>query len=261
MLPILRIVPVGGVLLAIMILVLALSPPGGSRRELPLTTVSARGALMKLGEHPEWRQFLMQAALQRADELSRLRDLPETPVRGDNSQTTAAPGNEAIAVPATEVEGLADVKVEAPIADKAPEPAGKAPDKIAGLPTARPDADPEPEDVTGTISETPASIPVELGETSSTELYVAPRENKPRVIKPPKRVQAPKQRRPKAVHQVRRAKSRPAAAKPHNWRAAAKPAKPQAAAPPTFFEALFGNGQSKQSSAGNAQASQPAAPR
>ena len=75
MLPILRILPVGGVLLAIFIMVLALQPPGGARPGLtPL-----RGALVDAGQHPEWRQFLMQAALRRGDELNRLRELPDKP--------------------------------------------------------------------------------------------------------------------------------------------------------------------------------------
>jgi hypothetical protein len=42
MLPILRIVPVGGVLLAIMILALALDPPGGSHPALPAAMLPAR---------------------------------------------------------------------------------------------------------------------------------------------------------------------------------------------------------------------------
>ena len=47
MLPILRILPVGGVLLAIMILVLALNPPGGSHPSLTPNVAPARGALMR----------------------------------------------------------------------------------------------------------------------------------------------------------------------------------------------------------------------
>jgi hypothetical protein len=78
MLPILRILPVGGVLLAIILLVLALSPPDGSHAPLKTNVTLARGALIDQAAHPEWRQFLMLAAIRRADELKRLRELPDT---------------------------------------------------------------------------------------------------------------------------------------------------------------------------------------
>jgi hypothetical protein len=89
MLPILRILPVGGVLLAILILILALSPPDGSRSSLSAAIVPARGALVDRDRHPEVRQFLILAALRRASELSRLRDLPDTPSHSDNPPETA----------------------------------------------------------------------------------------------------------------------------------------------------------------------------
>jgi len=79
MLPILRILPVGGVLLAILILVLAMSPPDASRSPLTTTIAPARGALVDRERHPEMRQFLIQAAVKRADELNRLRELPDAP--------------------------------------------------------------------------------------------------------------------------------------------------------------------------------------
>ncbi len=81
MLPFFRIIPVGGVFLAIMIVVLAHEPPGGSHTALTPAQMPARGALMRMNEHPEWRQFLILAAVRRSDELSRLRELPDTPVR------------------------------------------------------------------------------------------------------------------------------------------------------------------------------------
>ena len=109
MLPILRILPVGGVLLAIFILVLALIPPDGSRSSLNSSGPPARGALVDREKHPEVRQFLILAAVKRANELDRLRDLPDTPVR--------------------------------------PEPPPEPP-KVAALPAERSDAEPEESTVT-----------------------------------------------------------------------------------------------------------------
>ena len=146
MLPILRILPVGGVLLAIFILVLALSPPDGPRAPLNTTMAPARGVLLAREHHPETRQFLIMAALKRADELNRLRDLPDTPTR-----TAPTPSEPAAIAPA-------------PAAPAAEEP------KIAGLPANRSEPDPEPDETAATG--TPhVSIPVERGEI--TELPTA----------------------------------------------------------------------------------------
>jgi hypothetical protein len=174
-----------------MILVLALEPPGGLHRPLPAALLPARGALLQADEHPEWRQFLMLAAIRRADALSRLRDLPSAPDR-----------------------------------------AGTEPDlpMVAGLPTNRSDTDPD--DETGSIGEMPSvTIPVEIGETSSTELPVTTPEEKPPVIKVPERRKAPSESRKKSVHRVHHAKT---------------PAKPEPAAQFNLLEALFGSWQPKQ---------------
>jgi hypothetical protein len=115
MLPILRILPVGGVLLAILILVLALSPPDGSRSPLAGAIAPARGALVDREHHPEWRQFLILAAVRRADELNRLRDLPDTPTRFDIEPETP----QVAAIPSDQIEAEPDEAIpviEAPAA-------------------------------------------------------------------------------------------------------------------------------------------------
>ena len=153
--------------------------------------LSARGALMQASEHPEWRQFLILAAVRRADELNHLRELPDTPVRTESAQDAR---------------------------------------KVAGLPTERSDADPD--DATGTITEMPGlTIPVEIGETSSTELPVTAPEDKPLVIKTPERRKPPSASRRKNVQRARHAKA---------------PAKPEPALQVNLLEALFGGQRTQQ---------------
>ena len=212
MLPILRIIPVGGVFLAIMIVVLSLSPPGGSRPGMPTSLLSARGPLMQKDEHPEWRQLLILAAIRRADELGRLRDLPDTPIHSDSAQDANKQDSETDA------------------------------GKVAGLPIERNDADPD--DETGSINEMPgATIPIDIGETSSTELPMKTPEETPPVIRTPERVKKPHESRRKVGHRVRRAAA----------------AKPQAIAQFNIFEFIFGGLQAKPQPAGIAPPRQPAA--
>lgn len=145
-------IPVGGVFLAIVILVLALSPPGAFRPALPAAMMPAHGPLLARDDHPQWRQFLMLAALRRAGEVKRLRQLANSPLHS----VAATPAK---AQPATEV---------------------------AGVPANR--ADTDRDDVTGTIAPSPdASIPLGIGESSSTELPVIPHEERPPMIMTPAR--------------------------------------------------------------------------
>ena len=157
MLPILRIIPVGGVLLAIAILILALHPPVGPHAHVTAAMTPARGALIAREQHPEWRQFLILAAFRRADALSKLRDLPDTPTR---------------TAPLVRPEVIAPAK---PAVDKPPE-------KIAGVHPGTTAAG----DITGSTS-SDAAIPVDIGESSSAELPVIPHKEMPPVIMMPAR--------------------------------------------------------------------------
>ncbi len=145
MLPILRMTSVGVVLLAVAILAMALRPQQTAHARWPTTLGPARGALIAQADHPEWRQFLKLAAVQRADEIRRLRELPDTPVKNNNAK------------PAT---------------------------TFIGFPIDRNDADPE--DMTGALPPRPAdaTLPVEIGEPSSTELPVAKHEETPPAVTP-----------------------------------------------------------------------------
>ena len=193
MLPFFRIIPVGGVLLAVMIVVLALGPPGGSHAALTSAVMPARGALIRMNEHPEWRQFLILAAIRRADELGRLLELPDTPVRSDSAPTAG---------------------------------------KVAGLPMSRNGSDPD--DETGSIKEMPRlTIPLDIGETSSTELTVITPEEKPLLLKTQER-KAPSENRRKTPLRARHAKT---------------PAKTQPAAQPNLLETLFGGQRASQPAA------------
>lgn len=94
MLPIRWTLPVGGVLLAIALLALSFNTPSESWLQIS-NAVSVRWRIIDWGERPEWRQYSIITAIQRrADELSKLRDLPDTSIH-----TNAAPADSEIARP------------------------------------------------------------------------------------------------------------------------------------------------------------------
>ena len=112
MLPIRWTLPVGGVLLAIGLLALAFNTPGESRLQI-LNAVSVRWGIIEWGERPEWRQYRIFSAIQRrADELSKLRALPDTSIH-----TNAAPADSEVArFPQTVPLDLADsLSIEFPV--------------------------------------------------------------------------------------------------------------------------------------------------
>jgi len=182
MLPILRILPVGGVILAIVILFMALSPRHAPQPRLGAPAAGVRGPLADRVDHPEWRQFMMLAALRRAEELARLRDLPDAPVKVELPPEAAPPPGAAppaeaalppVAAPppAPAIEAVAQPEAAPPAeAERAPEP------KIAALPTTEEETKPDAALAAAPVPDEAATMLVEIGEASSTELPVQPRE-------------------------------------------------------------------------------------
>jgi cell division septation protein DedD len=102
--------------------------------------------------------------------------------------------------------------------------------------------------VTGTINELPgATIPIDIGETSSTELPVAQPEETPPVMRTPERAKPPRDSKNKLRHPTRHAKAIAKRASKIASKVKRKPApKPQPAAQLTLFEVLFGSFRSEQ---------------
>jgi hypothetical protein len=228
MLPILRILPVGGVLLAILLLILALNPPGSSRSQGSPSMVTARGPLLERSHHPEWRQLLILAATRRANELNRLRDLPDTPVRTApdapiatemkpdvvSTPPKATSGNAVQDEPQKPAQGSSEDLPQGAPQDSPPpapqesqqesqqaapqiastEPSQATPKepprdpsqdaaKVAELPTDQ--ASVAPDDATGsTANASTATLPLEIGEPSASELPVTKQEDHPPAITP-----------------------------------------------------------------------------
>jgi hypothetical protein len=127
---------VGGVL-AILALLAGFVAPAPSTLARPVAP--ARGPLIETAQHPEWKQFLVQAAYRRADEIERLRELPSAPT------LMPTPPNA--------------------------EPAPALPVQVADLPPAHTEV--APEDVTGSIDEAASGeMTIDIGEASATELPV-----------------------------------------------------------------------------------------
>lgn len=184
----LRIVPAGALFLAVTILFLALNTTERTRLQQSAGNFSARGVLMRSDDHPEWREMIIRAAIRRAEELARLRDLPDSPARN-------APANES---------------------------------QFAGLPADRANADPE--EFTGSIQDMPGTtLPIDIGETSSTELPMRPVEERLPVIKTPERLKLPSESQKRNGRRARQSKS----------------VMPQAPKTLSFFELLFGKSPSE----------------
>lgn len=224
MLPILRIVPVGGVLLAILILLLALTPPGGAHPPLSAKVIAARGPLIDRDDHPEWRQFLIHAALRRADELDRLRELPDRPVIVPVAPEVETPDEPASSAPA------APAEASVPSSPEPVQPAATPADDVEDMPTVvadltaeDPQADPISDGAPAAIEEFPdATVAVETGEASPAEIRLVLPPPRPPTIRVPQRL--------KPAHETQRRRIR----RPRFARGQPPPPAP------TFLDMLFG---------------------
>jgi hypothetical protein len=204
-LPILRTTFVGSVLVVLALLAGFEAPVPAPRIGIAMP---ARGPLIDAATHPEWRQFYVQAAYRRAEELDRLRELPSAP---------------------------AVLSVEPP-SSEAPPPAAAAGIPVVNLPAAADQPAPAPSDpagdVTGSIdAPSSATMQVDIGEASSTELPLREQQTTPPA--PPPAIEP--------SHESRRKPAKAAHARVGtrlNAKQAAKPAPPETA--PDLFTALFG---------------------
>lgn len=171
-LPLFRTMLAGGVL-AILALLAGFFVPAPSTLARPMQP--ARGPLIEADQHPEWKQFLVQAAYRRADEIGRLRALPSTP--------TVVP----IATPTVPVQ-------------------------VAELPPPRSEL--APGDVTGSIDDAePGSMPVDIGEASATELPIR-QLDLPMPIERPESLKRNQSQLRAPVHRAKHAKPAPAKPEP-----------------------------------------------
>lgn len=194
MLPLLRVLLPGCVLITTLGLAAGFTAPAGSRAQFARIDPPARGALIAQNEHPEWKQFLVLAAVRRSQELERLGELHDP-------QPAKSP-----VLPRTD-----------------------GGNRLSGLPATRSDA--EPDDNTGSVPEKAVNdiIPIDIGETSSTELPIGPPQTIPAIEKP-QRLKLPDESQVKPAAAPRRAKAR-----------TRPPGKPKETAEPGLLTALFGN--------------------
>ena len=241
MLRIAWILPGGGVLLAIVLLALAFRAPDRSHSQLmPNVALMWEGqahvnrmsvAMIERGKYPEWRQFLILDAIQRANELNSLYELPDAPARTDT-----APAAPTIAhLPADRSADPEDNNDEIVLSVQAP--TATVPVDIGAFLSVQPVATQEENQPVAIQKEKPtvATLEEEKPAVATPDKAVATPDKKSAVIRTPQRAESHNQSRAKGVQHVR---------------SRAAPAKQEQPSSQYFFDP-FGNQQTRQTSAVN----------
>lgn len=242
MLRIAWILPGSGVLLAIVLLALAFRAPDRSHSQLmPNVALVWEGqahvnrmsvAMIEQGKHPEWRQFVILDAIQRANELNSLYELPDAPAR-----TETAPAAPTIAqLPADRSADPEDNNDEIVLSVQAP--TATVPVDIGAFLSVKPVVTQEETQPVAIQKEKPTVATLEEKPVAIREEKpaVATPDKKSAVIRTPQRVESHNQSRAKGINHMR---SR-----------ARAPAKQEQPSSQYFFEP-FGNQQTRQTSAVN----------
>ncbi|MFZ1183050.1 MAG: hypothetical protein WAO14_06655, partial [Pseudolabrys sp.] len=288
MLRIIWILPGGCALLAVLVLALAFKTVDRSDAQLMPNAARTRVALIELGEHPEWRQFLTFSAVHRANELNRLRELLDIQVANDVAsgppKVAPQPANRSDSDPedsnvlnmqSRAADIGASTPVQGPIANEN-QAVGVQEEKaaIGTLLEDTPVAVQEEKPTVSALEETPVTIqeetptvsafqenPLAIQEENSTvkalkENPVAVQEEKPTVSaleeKPVKPTKATPDKKSAAIRTPRRVKPRtqsPSKGIQH-LRSARAPSKQNPPSPQYFFEP-FGHQQASQTSTVN----------
>ena len=181
MLRIIWILPGGCALLAVVILALSFRTLDRPHSQSTSNVAPTRFAVIDLGEHPEWRQFLVLSADQRANELNRLREMMDIKeannVASDTPILAAQPANRnnsdldesnALILQSRAADIGAPTPVQVPIA---------TPDEKQGISIqeGKPGASTLPDDSQASVHEEKPAVsaleenPIALGEEKSTK--------------------------------------------------------------------------------------------
>lgn len=271
MLRIIWILPGGCALLAVLVLALAFRTVDRSHAQLMPNAARTRVALIELGEHPEWRQFLSLGAVHRANELNRLRELLDVTndVAPAGPHVASEPANLSDSDPEDTHDGLnrqsraadigASTPVQGPIANEN-QAVGVQEEKaaIGTLLEDTPVAVQEEKPTVSALEETPVTVQKEtptLGAFQENPLAI--QEENPTVSaleeKPVKPTKATPDKKSAAIRTPRRVKPRPQSPSKgvqHVRSRVRAPSKQNPPSPQYFFEP-FGHQQASQTSTVN----------
>ena len=181
MLRIIWILPGGCALLAIVILALSFRTLDRPHSQSMPNVARTRFAVIELGEHPEWRQFLVLSADQRANELNRLRQILD--IKEANDVVAATP--KGLAQPTNRSDSDLDdsdvLSMQSPAADTGASTAIQVPigtpdeNQAVGIRQDKPDNSTLPDDGQTSVQDEKPAVsaleenPIAIGEEKSTK--------------------------------------------------------------------------------------------